>query len=245
MKTILLFILLIFLNSDTVIYNTEIEIILKNEEIYFIETDSEAETYSNEEEKDKSFNLIEIQLRNNSNRKLILFIDPTNFNFQNENPFTGKKYSEYTHLIENNNKIVRVNQVLVSFSEFPIGLYNLENHESNIRKKKYESLGLSKEEIPAYELYENYSLSLGPNESKTLYFSLNLPIEAEINPKILQNPVRYNKLEEGWDFRFVYCANSKNIYEDLPRFLKEELKENKFEIFDDTIYSNAVKLKRR
>jgi hypothetical protein len=223
----------------------DIEIILKNKEIYFIETDPEAETYSNEKEKDKSFNLIEIQLRNNSNRKLILFIDPTNFNFYKINPFTDKKYCEYTHLIENNNKIVRVNNVLVSFSEFPIGLHNLRDNESTIKKKKYESLGLSKKEIPAYELYENYSLSLSPNESKTLYFSLNLPIEAEVDPKIQQNPLRYNKLEEGWDFRFVYCANAKNIYEDLPRFLKEELKENKFEIFDDTIYSNAVKLKRR
>lgn len=234
-----------FLKSDNVTYKNEIDIILKNEEIYFIETDSETETYSSEKEKNKSFNLIKIQIRNNSNRKLILFIDPDNFYFQKENPFTDKKYCEYSHLIENSNKIVNVSQVLVNFSEFPIGLYNLEENKSIARKKKYESLGLSKKEIPAYELYENYSLSLGINESKTLYFSLNLPIEKEINPKILQNPLRYSKLEEGWDFRFVYFADANNIHEDLPEFLKEELKHNNLEIFNGTVYSNSVKLKRR
>ena len=60
-----------------------------------------------------------------------------------------------------------------------------------------------------------------------------------------QNPFRFTNLKEGWDFAFMYEANSKNIYDDLPKFIKEELRNNQIEIFDGKIVSNAVKLKKR
>jgi hypothetical protein len=245
MKNIIFIIIIFFLKSDSIINKSDVEFTIKNKEIYFIDTAAEAETYLNKEEKDKSFTLVELQIRNNSNRKLILFIDPNNFYFQKENPFSDKKYCEYSHLILDNNKIVKVTQVLSKFIDYPIGLDNIKNYKDINRKKKYESLGLSEIEFRAFELYENYSFCLGINESKTIYFSLNLPIESEINPDILQNSVRYNIIEEDWGFKFVYFANGKNIYEDLPSFVKDELKQNHVEIFDGTVYSNLVKLKKR
>ncbi len=152
---------------------------------------------------------------------------------------------ELTTTIESDDKTKTVSGVLSNFTEYPVGLNNKEDYEYDLRQTKYKSIGIAKSEEKAYNLYEQHSLILGINETKTLYFSLTLPIIEETNWKILQNPVRYDKLEEGWNFKIVYQALADNIYKDLPGFVKEELKKNNVEIFNGMVYSNSVKLKKR
>lgn len=226
------------LNSDSVLDKNEVEFILKNEAIYFADIDQDRENYVDSIQSDKAFNLIELQIKNNSNRKLLLFIDPNNLTH-------GGKYFVYGRVIENGKGMLKVSNVLSTFIDTPEGLFNQEQYEIDLRNRKYKSLGLTEKETGTYNDYENYSMILGVKESKTVYFSISLPIIKESEPKIDQSVVRYRKLEEGWNFKFIYEANANAIYNDLPKFLKKELKNNDVQILDGKYISNVVKLKKR
>jgi hypothetical protein len=94
-------------------------------------------------------------------------------------------------------------------------------------------------------MFEKHAFYLGANETKTVYFHVNLPIVREVSYDLQQDPFRFAEIKEGWEFKFMYEANSKNIYNDLPKFVKKELRKNQIEVFDGKIVSNAVKLKKR
>lgn len=246
MRILLVLIMISFLKSDSIIIKAQIEIILKNKEIYFIETDSEFGMYHDNKEKEKSYNLLEFQIKNISEKKLLLFVNPNDLDFSSYGYYPqNKKYLEHGHLIQSDGKIANVTNLFLTFKDHPVGLDNKENYNYEQRKIKYKSIGLKHSEEKAYNLYEQYSFVLGPNETKTFYFSLTLPIIKEANDNIIQNPVSYEKLEEDWDFKIVYQSLADNIYMDLPNFIKEELHQNKVEIFNGTVYSNTVKLKRK
>lgn len=246
MKYLCLVILITCFKFDSFETQNQLEIELINKEVYYINLDSEIEQYQNEKKKELSYNLIELKLRNVSGKKMLLFINPNKIDFSNDGFYTDiLKYLYHGHLIEFEGKSKRVNNILTSFSTNPEGLEFKENHEYNLRQMKYKSIGLAESEKTAYTLYEQFSLVLGINETKTFYFALHLPIIEESNPNLLQNPVRYSKLEESFDFKFVYQASADSIYKHLPNFVKEELKENEVEIFNGTVYSNSVKLKER
>jgi hypothetical protein len=246
MKYLCLIILITCFKFDSFQTQKQLEIDLVNKEVYFIDLDSEIEQYQDEKQKELSYNLIELKLRNVSGKKMLLFINPNKIDFYSLGFYPDNlKYIEHGHLIESEGKSKRVTNVLIDFSKHPEGLEFKEDHEYNLRQMKYKSMGLRKSEKAVYELYENYSLVLGINETKTFYFALHLPIIEEFNPNLLQYPVRYDKLEESFDFKFVYQALADNIYKDLPRFVKDEIKKNDIEIFNGTVYSNSVKLKER
>lgn len=239
MKTIFFLISILFLTSDSISNKNEVEFILKNEAVYFVDIDRDFENYVDTIQSDKAFNLIELQIKNNSNRKLLLFINPNNLTL-----YRGK-YFGYGPIIKNGKERLKVSSVLSTFIDTPEGLYNQEQYETDLRNRKYKSLGLTEKEMGTYNDYENYSMNLGPKESKTVYFSISLPIIKESEPKIDQSYVRFRKLEEGLNFKFCYEANANAIYNDLPQFLKEELKNNDVQILDGLFFSNIVKLKKR
>lgn len=240
--------MLTFLQADTkneLKTNQAIEITLKNKAIYFIDLDPENDFYKDSIEREKSFNVVEIEFKNTSNDKLLLFINPEEMTFHSGNDDAYNYYFYYTGFIDAGNTKPEGKYALVSFLSCPEGLDNIENHKSEVRKMKYKKLNLKESEKTAFEMLEKYAFYLGANETKTVYFHVNLPIVKEFNYEIQQNPSGYVNLKEGWDFKFMYEANSKNIYNDLPDFVKDELRNNKIEIFDGEIVSNAVKLKKR
>jgi hypothetical protein len=246
MKYLCLIILITCFKFDSFQTQKQLEIDLVNKEVYFIDLDSEIYQYQNEKQRELASNLIELKLKNVSGKKMLLFINPNEIIFTTDGFYTDiEKYLHHGFLIGYEGKNKRVTTVLTSFSTYLEGLEFKEDHEYNLRQMKYKSMGLAESEKTAYTLYEQFSLVLGINETKTFYFALHLPIIEESNPNLLQNPVRYDKLEESFDFKFVYKASADSIYKHLPNFVKEELKENEVEIFNGTVYSNSVKLKER
>jgi hypothetical protein len=236
-----------FFIQDCSTKNTNgIEITLKNKEIYFIENNPEDQIYNDSIDRENAFNVVEVEFKNKGHEKMLLFINPEKDSFNSGYYNDYKYYFGYSCFIEtSDNTKPKTMSALTTFSKYPEGLDNIENHKSNIRKKKYKKLNLSEKESIAFEMFERHAFYLGVNETKTVYFHISLPIVDEINDRILQNPFRFTNLKEGWDFKFMYEANSKNIYNDLPEFVKEELRNNQIEIFDGKIVSNAVKLKKR
>ncbi len=243
---IYLTILIIFLfQADSINETNNIQITIKNKEIYFIEVEDN-EIYKDSIDKEQSFNIVEIEFKNNSNDKMLLFINQEEISFYSGNFNDYKHYFAYGDFIETEeSKMPETKNVLSTFLKYPEGLYNIENYKLSLRKMRYENLNLSDREMRAFEIFERYSFYLGAKETKAVYFHVSLPIVKESNPEILQNVFSFTKLKEGWDFKFMYEANGKNIYNDLPDFVKEELRNNKIEVFDGKIVSNAVKLKKR
>jgi hypothetical protein len=242
MKILLALAIGFFIQACSTKNTNDIEITLKNKEIYFIENEPDDQVYNDSIETEKSFNAVEIEFKNMSNKKMLLFINPEedSFNFG-----YISDYSKYGSFIETGGAKPKTFYALTTFSGSPEGLDHIENHKSDIRKKKYKKLNLSEKESIAFEMFEKHAFYLGANETKTVYFHVSLPIVKEMSYDLQQNPFRFTNLKEGWDFAFMYEANSKNIYNDLPEFVKEELRNNQIEIFDGKIVSNAVKLKKR
>jgi hypothetical protein len=232
--------------ADSIRSTNKIQITLKNKEIYFIENDPNDQIYNDSIEREKSFNVVEVEFKNKGQEKMLLFINPEKDSFNSGYYYDYKYYFGYSCFIEtSDNTKPKTMSALTTFSKYPEGLDNIEKQKSGIKIMKYKKLNLSKKESIVFEMFEKYAFYLDPNETKTIYFHISLPIVDEINDKILQNPFRFTNLQEGWKFAFMYEANSKKIYEDLPDFVKEELRNNKIEIFDGKIVSNGVKLKKR
>lgn len=234
---ILYYIIVIFLLScQSSMEESGLEIELTNKEVFFIQTE-EPERYKNDADRKLSYTLLSVKFKNNSDKKLLIFLNPQELNFEEKS-----EYFSHKCVIEN----VGIKQgVLSTFLNYPEGLNSIEQYNESLKNVKYNSLGLSAIEKKLYSLYEEYSVVLGPNEIKTVYFSLNLPIIKEFEPHILQDAIRYGDLEEGLNFKFIYEIRADVIRQNLPNFLKEELEANKVEIFEGCIYSNSVKLKKR
>jgi hypothetical protein len=242
MKIFLVIAMSFILNADSLKKTNTIQVIIKNEEIYFIQNDPEDDVYNDSIERENAFNVVEVEFKNMSNKKMLLFINPEELFF---NHGYSSNYFYHGSFISKGYTKAETSFSLVTFSGSPDGLDNIEKYKSEIRKFKYKKLNLTEREMAAFEMFERHAFYLSTNQTKTMYFHINLPIVRETNYEIQQNPFRFINLNEGDDFKFVYEAFSKNIYNDLPEFVKEELRNNKIEIFDGKIVSNAVKLKKR
>uniref|UniRef100_UPI0040499A10 hypothetical protein n=1 Tax=Flavobacterium sp. TaxID=239 RepID=UPI0040499A10 len=248
MRILSIILLFTFLQADTkneLKNNQVIEITLKNKAIYFIDIDPENDFYKDSIEREKSFNVVEIEFKNTSNDKMLLFINSEEMTFYSGHDDAYNYYFEHTGFIDAGNTKPEGKYKMFDFKKYPEGLDNIENHKSDVRKMKYKNLNLKEREKTAFEMFEKYAFYLGSNETKTVYFHVKLPLLNEASYDLQQNPSGYINLKEGWHFKFRYEAHSKNIYKDLPYFVKEELHNNKIEIFDGEIVSNAVKLKKR
>ena len=161
------------------------------------------------------------------------------------NDESNNHYCGHSYMINHKDEAIMAYPIFVSFVDYPEGLDNLYNFNKKVQKEKYDYMQLSDNERIAYSLYENNSFVLNPNETRTIFYPITLPIVNEIEPSITEGANYFPNLKEGYDFNFIYEAYSKNIYNDLPKFVKEELVKNNIEIFDGTVYSNSVKLKKR
>jgi hypothetical protein len=248
MKALILILLFWILKADTNIDSDKIsglKITMKNSNVFFVDINTEDLMYLDTLKKKKSFNLIELDFKNVSKKKMMLFLDPSTILFFKEKYLFNEQYLVHNFLITKDDEMIRVNNILVSFTDYPKGLDNIEHFNKKRKEEKYKYMGLSNKECNIYDLYENHSLVLDINETRTFFFALHLPIVKEINSDIQQNPLLFDNLEEDLDFKFYYHSLGQDIYDDLPRFVKDELNRNNIEIFDGTVYSNSVKLKKR
>lgn len=62
--------------ADSIKNTNNIQITLKNKEIYFIENNPKNDVYNDSIEKVNSFNVLEIEFKNMSENKKLLFINP-------------------------------------------------------------------------------------------------------------------------------------------------------------------------
>jgi hypothetical protein len=248
MKSISLF-LLLFITSDypknKVKFFLDIELSIKNKEIFYADINPNQGFYADSTTRKMAYNLVELEFKNVTNKKLLLFLDPFKIHFFSINDESNNRYCGHSYMIYNKNEALMAYPIFVSFTDYPAGLDNLYNFNKKAQKEKYDYMQLSDNERLAYSLYENNSFVLNPNEIRTIFYPITLPIVNEIESSIIEGANYFPNLKEGYDFKFIYEANSKNIYNDLPDFVKEELRNNKIEVFDGKIVSNAVKLKKR
>ena len=111
------------------------------------------------------------------------------------------------------------------------------------RINEYEKLGITKQYSLHVYNYLHNSVTIYPGEKKTFKSKVMLPVVLEAKEGG-GGIISYSNLSDSDTFQLLYNCNAKHLKSKLPKYILDELKYNKIEIFDGQIISNKIPLKK-
>jgi hypothetical protein len=186
----------------------------------------------------KGKNIVEVKITNKSNKKYIFFTL--------NDDFTNNEKDWFINIYNNKNQSAKIIDSISRNQGSPKDFNDLKNVffikgakdelEYNLQKTK----GFIGEEaiytnINQFNNAQNYFI-LYPNQTKYIYKSIHLP------KSLPYSNLMFN-LINGDNYFAEICLNSNINENDIPEYLKKEIKENGYTIFSGLIKSNKVPVK--
>jgi hypothetical protein len=236
--------------------NAQPELELINQEVFYVETNTENQymehSYEKTEQRINATNLVTFKVSNPTDKKILFVINESLWY-----PFDGKiqksKEPGIFFVIKDSASIAPIEIPLINFVEnsFMDVVFNRYLYNDSIKKMKYELIGVNYRRLPLGDLETIDNVIKGatvlyPNETRTFHVLLKLPIVNEVNFNIGELDFAYiieiNKFNK---FQLYYSADAEYLKSILPEYFLNELDENEIEIFDGILMSNEVPLVMR
>jgi hypothetical protein len=229
--------------NKKVILNKGVELTILNNELNCVYLDSNNIENINfnykKEDKIKAKNIVTYIITNKTKKRLFF---PKGLNFI---PFSGTDIDsldpypleDFCFMITNSNSNRKVKD---RYKKYPMPIF-AKTRDSLINNKAIE-LGI-KNYLYSEEMLNN-SFILYPNQSKTFQTLLYLPILNEQNnlESDVGNYLIFDK-SENYQFSLIYTCLGYMPEHPMPKYIEDDLKRNKVEVFHGTLKSNKVPIK--
>jgi len=242
---IILFILLVSCKKETNLKNA-IDIKISNKSlIYYLNPDSlksynEINKFPNLKSKYLSTNSLNVNVINNTQKKYLFLVN--DFQLNGDNCYELNLYEDDVNigvticLINRSDLgIVKNTQILTCLEYRSL---NDIDKDKFLRKNNFNN-------IQKYEVFNflNNRYVINPNENVKFYYSLKIPYLVEDNVEGLFDPKYFNfKKNKKYEFSVTYKME-KGFEENLPKEIRENLKQNNIEIFYGSIESNRIPIR--
>ena len=248
MKKILIITISVILLIVTGCSNKDDKVTLTVENEYITYVDS-SETiwfnnYKNDSVRKKATNVITYTISNPTDKKLLFVIDR-----ETVEPMFSETYSRSVfpgfHIRDKNDKLIK--PVPGIADNFDIIVDNIDCRRCIVegRMDNYEKLGITKSYSRKVDNYLRYSVTIYPGETKTFKSIVMFPIVLELNNEGFGGGIlRYKSLNDPNTFQLFYEFHADEFKKVLPKYILEEMKNNKIEFFDGRLLSNKVPLKK-
>lgn len=234
----ILFCMMMFLSCITKKESVQIELL--NKELYFVKSANiySVLKYKSKKESDNSFNVIKFKITNNTDRKLLFFVNDYDFsNFINlrcdisSNNISVKPSSTFSDYLP---KDANEAKEFFKIQEFNNSINDYEQTRVN---KIYAS------KMPfKYLNYLKQRVVLNPGESRIFKTVISLPLIKEKNLLNSYHETFYKLEENEYKFKLIYEVDKGEVSEYISAEDLEDLKNDKIHVFEGKIESNDIKL---
>jgi len=247
MKRLIFILLYTFLISCNHRVDEEVTLELLNDKLYSYDYDAvkfnQEEIIYDSTYVKKSLNIVRYKITNQSKKSIAFFFRQYEyFNTDEIDSELTKKFEGFGLSIFHNNKVIDGSHI--TYQSFPTN-----NWDEIIKSKKSTFYGI----IDFYEALNKFKLAnqkdnhfsdlkrqyfvLFPGQSKHFVTAVNLPLRMPYDFGWLSK-IEFDKAYTARVSLRVFKQNSK----ELPKFIQDEIEENKYHIFDGELYSNKVPL---
>ncbi|AWH85917.1 hypothetical protein HYN59_12735 [Flavobacterium album] len=215
---------------------------VKNEAITYVDSSAIVNSYSykNDTIRNKATNIITYTISNPTDKKYVLILN-REYMYPHLSNKAVRPGSIGYFIKDANDSIVNCIPGIIDTFEAPV----LDCGDCIIQEriKNYNKLSISEKYSLQADEYLRNSVTIFPGEIRTFKALTMLPVVLERSENG-GGILRYKELKDDYTFELVYNCRAEVFKNSLPQYIIEELKNNNVEIFDGTLVSNKVSLRK-